>query len=60
MHAKKIFHRDLKPQNILVFKGGAILKLADFGTSKKIGEDEDDGLKTYAGTKGFIAPEVTE
>ena len=60
MHAAKIYHRDLKPQNILVFKGGEILKLANFGTAKEIGEDEDDEVKTFAGTKGFIAPEVTE
>ena len=60
MHAAKIYHRDLKPQNILVFQRGATLKLADFGTAKEIGNEEDDGLKTFTGTKGFIAPEVTE
>ena len=59
MHAAKIYHRDLKPQNILVFQGGAILKLADFGTAKEIGETDEE-LKTFTGTPGFMAPEVTK
>lgn len=60
MHTAKIYHRDLKPQNILVFKEGAILKLADFGTAKEIGQTENAELKTFTGTPGFMAPEVTK
>jgi len=60
MHTAKIYHRDLKPQNILVFKEGAILKLADFGTAKEVGQSQDADLKTYTGTPGFMAPEVTK
>ena len=37
LHSKKIFHRDLKPGNILVDEeeyGMTILKIGDFGISK--------------------------
>lgn len=30
LHSQRILHRDMKPQNILVGRGGAI-KLCDFG-----------------------------
>jgi serine/threonine protein kinase len=39
LHKEKIIHRDLKPGNILLDKlndGTEILKLSDFGLSKKI------------------------
>ena len=32
-HKRRILHRDLKPQNLLVTKGGE-LKLADFGLAR--------------------------
>ena len=35
LESKNVIHRDIKPQNILVFKGG-IYKIADFGESKQI------------------------
>ena len=60
MHAAKIYHRDLKPQNILVFKAGSLLKLADFGTAKYMGNDKEEDMKTFTGTPGFMAPEVTK
>ncbi len=56
LHAAKIYHRDLKPQNILVFSDKK-LKLADFGTAKEM--SAEDELKTFTGTPGYLAPEVT-
>lgn len=35
-HARRILHRDLKPQNLLIDKHGA-LKLADFGLARAFG-----------------------
>lgn len=39
-HSKKVLHRDIKPNNILVSSDGA-LKLADFGLAKYRSEQED-------------------
>ena len=33
MHSQRIFHRDLKPQNILINKEG-VIKIADFGLGR--------------------------
>ena len=35
-HTKKIMHRDLKPGNLLITKGG-VLKIADFGLARAFG-----------------------
>jgi len=58
LHKHKVTHRDLKPENI-VFESkdpNARLKIIDFGTSKKVMENEK--LKTRMGTAYYIAPEV--
>ena len=53
---KKIVHRDIKPNNIMVDLTG-YLKLIDFGAAKKI---SNGYAKTIIGTPFYMAPEVVE
>ena len=58
LHENKIIHRDIKGGNILVDDHG-IIKLADFGCSKRLGQDGTlEGARTMKGTPYFMAPEV--
>ncbi|XP_028395445.1 2-5A-dependent ribonuclease-like [Dendronephthya gigantea] len=59
LHGKGILHRDLKPSNVLVDIEGR-MKLADFGISRVLNEDETT-VETFAkGTRGWMPPEVIE
>ena len=46
-----IAHRDIKPQNVLIFNNG-IFKLADFGEAKKVNKE----LNTLRGTELYMSP----
>ncbi|KAH0653797.1 hypothetical protein KY289_031475 [Solanum tuberosum] len=52
----KIFHLDIKPQNILVDQN-LNAKVSDFGLSKLVGKDESKIVTTMRGTPGYLAPE---
>lgn len=54
VHSLQIQHRDLKPQNIMVVRGGAYIKLIDFGLSDSNGYAV---LKQAVGSEGYVAPE---
>ncbi|XP_060875679.1 serine/threonine-protein kinase Chk2-like isoform X2 [Metopolophium dirhodum] len=58
LHNRSIAHRDLKPGNILlsIKSPTSVVKLADFGLSKKI--TENTHLKTFCGSLAYLAPEV--
>jgi serine/threonine protein kinase len=55
-----IIHRDLKPANLLLTRDLSILKLTDFGMSKKVDRAQRDSKqhKGYTGTVRYMAPEV--
>ena len=53
----KISHRDIKPQNVLVFEGD-IYKLADFGEAKEIKINKK--LNTLRGTELYMSPALYE
>ncbi|CAL5038890.1 unnamed protein product [Urochloa decumbens] len=57
-HSLGVYHRDVKPDNILVDGAGKI-KVADFGLSALTDADRREApLHTVCGTPMFIAPEV--
>ncbi|XP_028409492.1 ankyrin-3-like [Dendronephthya gigantea] len=59
LHWKGILHRDLKPSNVLVDIEGR-MKLADFGISRVVNEDETTVETDAKGTRGWMPPEVIE
>ena len=56
MKSKGVVHRDLKPENILISSG--VVKLADFGLSDKVGNFNDEKMKTFVGSPQYMAPEI--
>ena len=57
IHRKKIVHRDIKLDNILIDLTNTI-KICDFGVSRKISKDEV--MHEHCGTPAYIAPEIFE
>ncbi|MGA0559285.1 protein kinase domain-containing protein [Larkinella sp. VNQ87] len=67
LHRNRIVHRDFKPANILISRDNAgryIPKIADFGLSKLVNNDELDSsdfdLSDGRGTPSYKAPEQIE
>lgn len=56
-HESEVYHRDIKPQNVLLYKG--IVKVSDFGLSRFVNRDTATMTKTSttAGTAGYMPPE---
>jgi len=59
-HKAGIIHRDIKPENLLFETSdeNSVLKIIDFGTSRKI--TEDIKCTELIGTPYYVAPEVLE
>jgi serine/threonine protein kinase len=61
LHLNRVIHRDIKPQNILVFslepKSSVHIKLTDFGTSRFI-SDTTMTVTKNVGTTLYMAPEA--
>jgi len=65
-HQMSVVHRDLKPENILVDPNSCILKLCDFGASRRLDisaaanrnqMDELDDMTNYVGSRWYRGPE---
>jgi len=56
LHEKKIFHQDMKPENILFDGAFKVLKLADLGISNFL-EKTRATSKANKGTLRYMSPE---
>ena len=54
LQKKNVSHRDIKPQNIVIFKN-KIYKIADFGEAKQI-KKLTNNLQTLKGTEIYMSP----
>jgi serine/threonine-protein kinase len=55
-HERGVWHRDIKPGNVLISHSGQI-KIADFGIARAE-RSTPDGSEDVMGTPGYIAPET--
>lgn len=55
-HARRIIHRDIKPQNILLTKNGHV-KVADFGIARALGAISTTSRDLVLGSAPYVSPE---
>ncbi len=58
-HSLGVVHRDLKPQNIIIDRGGNA-KIMDFGIARSVREKGITGAGVMIGTPEYMSPEQTE
>src|SRR4030043_343388 len=58
-HSLGVIHRDLKPQNIMIDRGGNA-KIMDFGIARSVREKGITGAGIMIGTPEYMSPEQTE
>lgn len=55
-HKQKVIHRDIKPTNIMLTKGGQI-KITDFGLAKVLDDSSATETGAVSGTPYYMSPE---
>jgi serine/threonine protein kinase len=58
-HSLGVIHRDLKPQNIMIDRGGNA-KIMDFGIARSLREKGITGASVMIGTPEYMSPEQAE
>lgn len=57
LHNLNIAHRDLKCENILIFKNN-VAALSDFGFSRAFDNDSNNVCRTFCGSTAYASPEL--
>lgn len=58
-HRRSVYHRDLKPKNLLINEATGKLKITGFGLSAMKGESAtEELLRTQCGSQNYCSPEI--